>query len=338
MKNLKPILYCLLWATLAFIIMYFLNNREEKEIIIEQDAPNVKLKVYPTDISVWDNVSYMITSEIKSNNEIEWNNKIFYYDFNWDWERDLVSKNDTETHTFLEPYEDWIVPRVAVEFKWKADTAYWDVIYVKENMKPIFLYNSIWNIVIFRDLSRWHPDLREICFEERECESLTTKSKKVHVDEEIKKYDSFIRKYDNYGKHKVNFYLQDEDLNEIQTWYIIETSNNSENWRITTGLNLITIPETKSLDKNLEIYLSKYMENILLMYINNESWETCYVDTDISVDSNWDWKLDNDADILCNKIAKIVYDSNYESAIWRIYFTSKNNNIESQDFKVYIEQ
>ena len=79
MKNLKPILYCLLWATLAFIIMYFLNNREEKEIIIEQDAPNVKLKVYPTDISVWDNVSYMITSEIKSNNEIEWNNKIFYY-------------------------------------------------------------------------------------------------------------------------------------------------------------------------------------------------------------------------------------------------------------------
>jgi hypothetical protein len=80
------------------------------------------------------------------------------------------------------------------------------------------------------------------------------------------------------------------------------------------------------------------MENILLMYINNESWETCYVDTDISVDSNWDWKLDNDADILCNKIAKIVYDSNYESAIWGIYFTSKNNNIESQDFKVYIEQ
>lgn len=65
------------------------------------------------------------------------------------------------------------------------------------------------------------------------------------------------------------------------------------------------------------------MNNTLLMYINNENWETCYVDTDIATDSDWDWKSDNDMDIQCNKMAKIKYEPDYESAIWRIYFTNK---------------
>ena len=316
--------------------MYFVNSKQK---IIDSGVPIVKLKVFPTDIMEWDTVSYMVTSEIKSANEIVENNKIFYYDFNWDWKRDLVSKSDTQKYTFLEPYEDWVVPIVGVEYMWKLWQAKWDAIYVKENIRPILLYNSIWNIVIFRDLSRWHPYLREICFEEKECETETTGYNMVHLDEEeIKEHDSFIRKYDNYGEHKLDFYLLDEDFNEIQTWYMIETINNSENWKIATGLNLITIPETISLDENPEVYLSKYMKNILLMYINNEKWELCYMDTDISIDSDWDWNTDNDMDVSCNTFTKLVYDSDYESATWKIYYTSDSNEIESKDFKVYIEK
>jgi hypothetical protein len=49
---------------------------------------------------------------------------------------------------------------------------------------------------------------------------------------------------------------------------------------------MITIPETTLTNQNPEIFLSKNMKNALLMYINNDSGETCYVDTDISTDSD----------------------------------------------------
>jgi regulator of replication initiation timing len=64
------------------------------------------------------------------------------------------------------------------------------------------------------------------------------------------------------------------------------------------------------------------LNNTFVIYINNENNGICYVDTDISSDSNWDWETDNDEDIMCNEIEKITYGTDYESVIWRIYFTN----------------
>ena len=103
---------------------------------------------------------------------------------------------------------------------------------------------------------------------------------------------------------------------------MVKTSNNSENWRIAPGINMITIPETTFNNTNPEIFLSRVMNNTVLMYINNETWWECYLDMDTAKDSDWDGKPDNDVDITCNKMAKIVYQPTYDSAIWRIYFTN----------------
>ena len=86
---------------------------------------------------------------------------------------------------------------------------------------------------------------------------------------------------------------------------------------------MITIPETTLTNWNPEIFLAENMKNMLLIYVNNENGDPCYVDTDISKDSDWDGKTDNDVDISCNKMAKIQYQPNYGSTIWRLYF---NNN------------
>lgn len=132
MKVLKPILYCLLWFVLAFLCMYLINNkRVNNENVVDKDVPIVELRVSKTNINVWDTVTYFVLSRVESDNENFEKERLFHYDFNWDWIWDLVSKNDTETYTFLEPYEDWAQPRVAVEFSWKADVAYWDTIFVK---------------------------------------------------------------------------------------------------------------------------------------------------------------------------------------------------------------
>ena len=134
MKILKPILYCLLWAILAIVAMYFMNNKKEKqEVIIDKDVPTVELKISPTNVSVWDIVTYTVISSVESDNEAFVNDRIFYYDFDWDSIWDLSWKNDTETYAFLKSYENWVVPRALVEFRWKANTSDWEMIFVKPN-------------------------------------------------------------------------------------------------------------------------------------------------------------------------------------------------------------
>ena len=298
-------------------------------------VPTVTLKVNSTNVQVGDTVTYTIISKIASDNDDFETDRTFYYDFNWDWIWDSVTKKDTATYTFTEDYEDWVIPRAAVEYRWKVWQTEWATVIVRNWIKPILLTNSCGNTVIFRDMSVGIMQQRQICFETSECEAWNTKFRRTHIsttdpngltwwtETSITQNDSFVWKYDNYWEHDVSIYLKNKYWIEVQTWFVVRTSSDTSNWRIAPWINMITIPETTVNNSNLEIFLSKVMNNTLLMYINNENWETCYVDTDIATDSDWDWKSDNDTDIQCNKMAKIKYEPDYESAIWRIYFTNK---------------
>ena len=311
-------------------------------------VPTVTLKADHNNIQVGDVVTFNIISKISTENEDFATERTFYYDFTWDWTWDLVTKKDTTSYTFTEPYEDWVVPRGAVEYRWKIWRAEWAPILVKNWIKPQLLYNSIWNTVIFRDLSIWTMQQRQICFEDEECDLWNTKFRKTHIYTEdlenltwwtetsITKNDSFIWKYDNEWNHNVSIYFKSKYWIETKKVYEVKTSANTNNGKIAPWVNMITIPETTFTNANPEIFLSKAMNNTLIMYINNESWETCYVDTDIAVDSDWNWKAEDDMDIMCNKLAKIKYEPEYESAWWRLYFMN-NWKLTFKNFYVTFE-
>ena len=323
----------------------------------DADVPSVTLRVSPQNAQVWDEVTYTIVSKLSVNNEDFSANRTFYYDFTWDWTWDLVTKKDTVTYQFLNAYENWITPKAAVEYRrklWIADGA---TIYVKDGIKPILLYNSIWNTVIFRDLSIWAFQQRELCFEKAECDKWNNKYLKKHrytgdiesmtwwTNTLIKENDSFLWAYDKYWQHNVQLYLKSKYWIDAQEWLVVKTSDNSSNGRIAPWVNMITIPETtfqkitdpetgKTIDTRAEIFLAKNMNNKILMYINSENEWTCYVDTDIATDSDWDGKTDNDIVFPCNKIVMVKYQPNYENVIWRVYFTIKDESWkESLSFK-----
>ena len=316
----------------------------------DADTPIVTLKLSATDIRVWDAITYSVVSRIPLNDEDSEKNIIFYYDFTGDWIWDLVTQKDEAVYTFLESYEWWITPIAAVEYRWKLWIWKGAEIYVKKTTKPILLYNSIGNTVIFRDLSIWVFQQRQVCFEVDECKAGNNKYQKTHIvtvtkemenqaswlSTAITENDSFLQKYPEYWTHNVSLYLKDRYWIEVSTWFTVRTSDNSENWRIAPGINMITIPETTFNNSNPEIFLSKAMNNTVLMYINNDTGEDCYVDMDISKDSDWDRNADNDVDIVCNKMVKVVYQPNYESAIWRIYFTN-NWQVIFKNFYVQFE-
>ena len=314
----------------------------------DADVPTVTLRLDHNNIQVWDEVTYNIISKISTENEDFATERTFYYDFTWDWKRDLVTKKDTATYQFTEAYEDWVTPRGAVEYRWKLWQGEWATILVKNWIKPQLLFNSIWNTVIFRDLSVWTMQQRQICFEEEECDLWHTKFRKTHIYSEdlklltwwtetsITKNDSFVWKYDNEWIHNVSIYFKNKYGIEVKKEYEVKTSSNTNNGKIAPWVNMITIPETTFTNANPEIFLSKAMKNTLIMYINNENWETCYVDTDVAMDSDRDWKTDNDMDILCNKLAKIKYEPEYESVWWRVYFMN-NWKLTFKNFYVTFE-
>ena len=316
----------------------------------DSDTPTVTLRLSSQNIEIWDTVTYSIVSRITSNNQDFDTDRTFYYDFTWDGTRDLVTKKDKVDYTFMEAYESWIRPRAAVEYIWKLWIWDWARVYVKNWIKPILLYNSIGNTVIFRDLSIWTFQQRQVCFDVDQCKLWNTKYQKTHIvtvnkelenqavwpSTTITENDSFLQKYPDYWAHNVSFYLKNRYWIEVRTWFVVRTSNNSDNWRIAPGINMITIPETTFNNANPEIFLSKAMNNTVLMYVNNDTWGECYVDMDTAKDSDWDSKPDNDVDIVCNKMAKIVYQPSYDSAIWRVYFTN-NWQLTFKNFYVQFE-
>lgn len=312
------------------------------------DIPTVSLKISSPSVQVWDNVTYSIISRIWSIEENFETERTFYYDFEWDWVWDLVTKKDTVTYTFTEPHEEWITPRAAVEYRWKMWVGDWATIIVRNGTKPVLLHNSYKNIVLFRDMSIWTFQQRQICFEVDECQKWNTKFQRTNIittwvdtltwwtQTSITKNDSFLWKYEDFWLHHVSLYLKNKYGISVETWFVIKTSSNTSNGHIAAWVNMITIPETTFNNSNPEIFLSKAMKNTLLMYINYENEWTCYVDTDISTDSDGDGETDNDMNITCNTIAKVVYEPDYESAIWRIYFT-EDNQLMYKNFYVTFE-
>lgn len=298
------------------------------------DIPSVTLRSSAWSAKVWDTVTFSISSTAWTNIDDFEANRTFYYDFTWDGTRDEITKQSSIKYTFKEPYSDWIIPRAAVEYRWKIWTATWGKILVQNAIKPILLYNTYKNIAIFRDLSMWTLIQRQICFDEAECNN-NTNYKRTHIVSDIENLkDSsstditenyyFIQKYPDYWNYNVKIFLRDKYDIRVTTWFSLKLLDNSQNGRIASWVNMITIPETSFNNWSPEIFLASNMNNKVVMYINHENWSKCFIDKDISQDwDDHDGKTDNDIDYNCNSLISIEYSPTYETVIWRVYFTNE---------------
>ena len=151
---------------------------------------------------------------------------------------------------------------------------------MRNGVKPILVSNSIGNIVIFRDLSIGELVERRLCFDKKECELGNNKYRRTHIvsslstlsnydDTPITQNKVFIQEYPKYGKYETTIELKSKQGVSVSGEYTITTSNNMHNGRITSGINLITIPETNFNNQDMEIFVSKSMKNSVLFYVHN---------------------------------------------------------------------
>jgi len=85
----------------------------------------------------------------------------------------------------------------------------------------------------------------------------------------------------------------------------------------------------------MEFFVGKNLNNSILFYVLYDfSRGSCYVDADLSVDSNGDGNVEGDSDFSCNELYLQTYEPKYQSTNGRIYYTNTNNQLVSSDFTV----
>lgn len=167
MKFLKVALYCLWWLSFACLFIFiwmaishisendistssnkiqddwenvnsgnsmwdmqvtFNNSNLEDKTLIEE-LPWIMLITDVDDfIEVWDTVTF----EVLPDNANFKKDSIFYYDFDWNWIWDLVTKQNKIKYIYIDSYEKGVIPRVAVEYEWNFRQAKWETILILE--------------------------------------------------------------------------------------------------------------------------------------------------------------------------------------------------------------
>lgn len=312
------------------------------------DIPIVTLKSDKQTVNIGDVVTFDVIAKITSENEDFYTERSIQYDFDGDGERDLITKKDRVTYTYTKPMERGYTPKAAVIYRGYKGVGEGNVVIVKNGIKPILTYNTLGNLVIFRDLSMGNIISRQLCFDTKECAAGNRQYMKTHLVPSstvvregdvtpITQNSVFLQKYPALGTHEVSIQLKSNQGIEVKTDYKVTTTNNTNNGRITAGVHMITIPETSFTNATPEIYVSKSMNNSILFYLSYEGAGTCFIDVDISQDSNQDGKTDNDQDIPCNTLHLQTYDPKFESTIGKVYFTDEAGKLFFKNFSVSFE-
>jgi PKD repeat protein len=299
------------------------------------DIPIVTLKISQLNARVWEEVKFTVRSKIISEKSDFTANRIIKFDFDWDGNDDLTTKKDEITYIYNKPWT--YKPKVRVIYRWYAWRDFWDSIQIKKWLKAWFMYDSFDKTAIIRDVSYWDIEKSELCIDMKNCKkdknNLIIDQKNALLNyEDYDKYYAILKlkdKYWNDDTFKDNINIEKEEIENI---WILSVPNIEKEW-----------------DNNI-IEVWNILNNSVLFYIKkNFTWD-CYIDSDISIDSDWDWNIEDDKDFMCEELKLVAYEPSTESLVSRIYyeynwkklneditvnFLDINMNLSWKDKKIY---
>ena len=283
------------------------------------DIPMVTLKSNTTTTEVWQEVEFEVATQIMWDDENFERERTIRYDFDGDWEFDLTTKSDTATHIYEEPWE--YRPRAKVTYRWYSGVDSGEQIRVNKGLNVWFMYDKFDNKVIFRDTSYWDIEKKVFCTDFREC----TNWNEDYIRENK---EQFLEEYDDYWQQVVSLEATDEHGNTDSVRQSIELEEESATW-----LNLMSIPSAERSDDEYVLEVWRSLDNSVLFYPNYEGEGDCYMDFDITHDSDWDWDPEGDMDLRCNELMLHEYTPSATSTTARIYYEEWGQQ-KTQDVRI----
>ncbi len=290
------------------------------------DFPMVTLRSDKTSVEIWDDVTFDVISKVVSDRPDFIKDRTIQYDFDWDGTYDLITKKDRITYAYTTPNATWYTPRAAVLYRWYKGIGKWSNIIVKNWLKPRLLMKLYDRLLLIRDVSLWDISKDDICLSLVDCKKW---------DNEFlyswKELQYIAHEYPNYKKYVVSVDLQDRYANiASKKWTVDVISGTTKS----TDVEILSLPELSDSEAGKEIFVWNNLNNSVLFYIYYAWTKDCYVDKDISFDSDNDNNAANDNDFVCNKSKLVEYNPLYQSIVWRVFYKMDDTQTLSKDFTV----
>lgn len=294
--------------------------------VARPDVPMVTLKIDKTSAEIWDEITFDVISKIVSDRSDFVKDRTIMYDFDGDWTYDLTTKKDRVTYAYTKPNATWYVPRAAVLYRsYKWIWKWWNIV-VKNWLKPRLLMKLYDRLLLIRDISIWDILKDNICLSMVDCKKW---------DEEIflswTKPQYIAYEYPNYKKYVLLLELEDKYANQASKKWVVDVVS----WTTKSNeIEILSLPEYSESGVWQEIFVWNSLNNSVLFYIYYAWDKDCYVDRDISLDSDNDENPANDKDFLCNETKLIEYNPLYQSIVWRVFYSMDWIKTLSKDFTV----
>ena len=296
------------------------------------DIPIVTLRVDKVNVSAWDEVTFDVIAKTVSQRDDFNAKRTIRYDFDGDTVRDLTTKDDSVTHIYTEPSETgWYRPRVEVSYRWFKGTAFGEPISVKNGLKPRILYTLYDKTLLARDISIGQIAEKQFCFDRRQC--------RADNNYIVTQGETFVFEYPDYGQYVTEFSVTDVFGNSAIERQVI----NIEEPDVLPDIEIVSLPETRTVDGEPVVSVGKNLDNSVLINLKYFGIGQCFVDSDISRDSNNDGAADQDRDFQCNQAVLIPFEPEFERITARVFYetpvewslklTSRDFTIEFLDFQ-----
>ncbi len=251
------------------------------------------------EVNIWDKVNIHVNTTILSSNPDFQASRTIEYDFNDDWKYDLITKKTNVTHIYKKPCVDafWHVERckvkVKVIYRWYAWIWFSSPFIVKQWLRPLVDLNVKWKNLIFNDMSLWNIYKKKLCFDIRNC----IRHKRDYLFTQ-KKY--WYVHYSTTWQKLLLFEFKDKYWNKKLLKKRLDIKNDIS-WSL-----LLTLPKAVKHWNNYNITVAWMYKNSIIFYYKSKN-KNCYIDKNISVDTNGDGNTTDDKDLICNKIYKLTY-------------------------------
>lgn len=245
------------------------------------------------EVNVWDSVTINVNADVISKKDDFFSARTIKYDFDNDWKYDLTTKDAKVSYNFQKPWKYKV--KVKVIYRWYGWIWYSAPIIVKKWLKPMVDLNYKWNTLIYNDLSFWNIKEKLFCFDFRSC-------KTSPADFLVKTKDYWLIKYPKPWKKHLLFQIKDDYWNQKTIKERLDIKE-SLSWSY-----LLTLPEASKSSTWYSIVPAWLYTNYIIWYYKSDN-ENCYIDKNISVDSNSDNDTTNDKDLLCNEVYKLKYEN-----------------------------
>lgn len=140
----------------------------------------------------------------------------------------------------------------------------------------------------------------------------------------------FTATYPAPGKYAIQYDVADKFGNNSTQRGIVELNQQVA----PNDATIVTLPAPVSTTGGMPtVHVGKGLDNTVLFYVNYSGSGDCYMDKDISVDSNKSGSPDQNRDVACNQETMIKYTPKFDSSIARVYY-EQNGKMLTKDIAV----